>query len=448
MKAALLKSIAAITALATLPISLQLVAQDVQAPNTSPIHYSVVNLGTLGGTVSAAYGINNKGWVTGDANLQGDQNEHGFVWRKGIKIDLGTFGGPNSASSPPNDSGVVVGAAQTSEKDPLGEQFLGYFCGNNPCSGVDHISLPFHWQDGVMTALPTLGGNNGQAFGVNNRSQVVGVAENTTVDQTCIAPQVLDFEAVVWRPEAGEVQELPAFPGDTIGAAVAINDKGQVVGCSGTCGSVSPAVCVHAMLWQNSSAIDLGSLGGVMNNLAATINNRGQVAGLSDLAGDATAHAFLWTEDNGLQDLGTLPGDVLSLSSGMNNKGQIVGQSCDVNGKCSAFLWESGVMTDLNKLIPSGSSLSLIYGADINDRGEIAGQAYDPNTGETPAFLAIPCDDAHASYEGCADGTAGPAAAAQAVSERPRVILPERVREQLQKRRGFGRFAGGPVTPQ
>jgi hypothetical protein len=58
------------------------------------------------------------------------------------------------------------------------------------------------------------------------------------------------------------------------------------------------------------------------------------------------------------------------------------------------------------------------------------------------------CDETHASYEGCADSTAGPAAAAQAVSERPKVILPEGVRGQLEKRRGLGRFAGGPVTPQ
>ncbi len=47
-----------------------------------------------------------------------------------------------------------------------------------------------------------------------------------------------------------------------------------------------------------------------MNNVAFGINNLGQVAGLSGVPGDATAHAFLW-QDGMMTDLGTLPGDSL-----------------------------------------------------------------------------------------------------------------------------------------
>ena len=448
MKTALLKSIAAITALATLPISLQLAAQDARTTNTSQIHYSVINLGALGGTQGAAYGINNTGWVTGDDDLPGDQNEHGFLWRKGVKTDLGTFGGPNSSAPGfQNDNGVVVGSAQTPETDPLGENFfLAYFCGNNPCDGIDHISLPFRWQDGVMTPLPTLGGYQGQATAVNNRGQVVGVAENSTQDASCISPQKLDFEAVIWGPK-GDIQELRPFAGDAAGVAVAINDYGQLVGCSGTCGSTSfpsavfTADCAHATLWQSGkegwSVTDLGGFGGKLYNLAAAINNRGQVAGQSDLAGDTTGHAFLW-QDGMMTDLGTLPGDVYSASSGMNSKGQVVGQSCDVNFNCRAFLWENGVMTDLNTLIPPGSSLYLIYGSDINDKGEIAGQGFDPSTGDTSGFLAVPCDDEHADDEGCLAASQASVGVA-----RPRAVLPENVRTLLQHRMRLGRLGGG-----
>jgi probable HAF family extracellular repeat protein len=241
-----------------------------------------------------------------------------------------------------------------------------------------------------MTALPTLGGNNSQAFGVNNRGQVVGIAETATQNPTCIPPQVLDVKAVIWGPKVGQIQELPVFPGDSTAAAIAINDRGQVVGASGICGVPdSLALGVHVVLWQNGSVTDLGSFGGVMNNAGLAINNEGQVVGISDLPGDTTTHAFLW-QQGVMTDLGTLPGDALSIANDINAKGQVVGISCDVNFNCRAFLWENGLMTDLNALISPDSPLYLTYGGGINDRGEIAGQAFDPNTGDTPAFLAIP----------------------------------------------------------
>jgi hypothetical protein len=44
----------------------------------------------------------------------------------------------------------------------------------------------------------------------------------------------------------------------------------------------------------------------------------------------------------------------------------------------------------LNALIPAGSALFLIYRFDINDRCEIAGQAFGQSASQTPAFLATP----------------------------------------------------------
>jgi len=78
-------------------------------------------------------------------------------------------------------------------------------------------------------------GNNGFATGTNNRRQTVGWAENTVRDPTCNAAQVLQFRAAVWGPERDQIRELPPLPGDTVTAATAINDRGQVVGISGIC---------------------------------------------------------------------------------------------------------------------------------------------------------------------------------------------------------------------
>ena len=103
-------------------------------------------------------------------------------------------------------------------------------------------------------------------------------------------------------------------------------------------------------------------------------------------------------------------------------------------------------MTDLNTLIPPDSPLQLTFAANINAEGQITGVALDMKTGEMPGFVATPCDEEHASYEGCADSAASVPATAQAA--RTNVILPASIREHLQKRLGLGRFAGGPVTPQ
>jgi len=86
--------------------------------------YSVVRLGSLGGTASGASSVNNRGWVSGSSNLPGDQIEHAVLWRHGQTLDLGTLGGPNSSVSWPNhNQRTVVGIAETSDIDPLGERW-------------------------------------------------------------------------------------------------------------------------------------------------------------------------------------------------------------------------------------------------------------------------------------------------------------------------------------
>jgi probable HAF family extracellular repeat protein len=452
MKLTILKSIAAITVLAALSISLPLPAQEVPSANGGPIHYSVINLGTLGGSFSNAYGgVTNRMWVTGDSALPSDETEHAFLWRDGVMTDLGTLGGPISSvgNQTKNVVGFIVGTAQTSEPDRLGESWVSI----TGLPVAQNLFKGFLWRNGVMRALPAPGGNQGAAYGVNNKGQVVGLAENSTHDANCVPPQQLDIEAVIWEPEREEVRELPPLPGDTIGAAFAINEKGQVVGGSGpTCGFLPffTIYLAHAVLWRDGKVIDLGSLGGAQNNYAEVINNRGQVIGNSDLPGDNTGHGFIW-QDGVMTDLGTLPYPLnfSSAAGDINEKAQVTGVSCDSSySMCHGFIWENGVMTDLNNLLlPPGSPLQVAACCGINDRGEIAVDLFDPSTGNTTAYLAVPCDDAHASYEPCADSAASVPAAAQAVSKRTNIILPESIRQHLQKR-SFGHFAGGPVKPQ
>ena len=429
-------------ALSTTPVRLSAQAPDGQT------RYVVIRLGSLGGMSSAAQGLNSREWVAGDAYLTGDATEHAVLWRNGKITDLGTLGGLNSFAGPVNEEGLVAGSAQTAIVDPLGENWgLLFSCSSGgACEGYEDLVRAFRWQNGMMTPLATLGSNNasvGFYSGANSRGQIVGFAETSTQDPKCAPPQVFDWEAVVWGLE-GEIHELPPFTGDAVGVAFSINDRGQVVGGSGPiCATPSSfALSAHAMLWQNGSATELGSFGGVMNNFAWAINNLGQVVGFSDLSGDTTTHAFLWTEENGIQDLGTLAGDFESQAYGINDRRQIVGQSCDQSGNCRGFLWQNGLMTDLNTLT-APDSLYVVQASGINAAGEIAGIAFDESTGETPAFLAIPCD----AYREDCEGTAAGSHASIRDSGEHRVILPENVQKSLQQRHGFGHF-GRLMKPQ
>jgi probable HAF family extracellular repeat protein len=392
------------------------------------------------GEVSNAAGINHRGWIVGDSTLPGNTTEHATVWRGGTITDLGTLGGLNSSIgfiARPNDTGLISGNAETSQVDPLAEGWgtvFGCTAGGTPCDGYQDQTLGFVWKDGVIRPLPTLGGNNALAFGgANDQGQIVGTAENATRDSTCQAPQILDWVAVVWGPNYGQVHELPLLPGDSVGAATAINDEGQVVGGSGSCGlSAGPgpsfADIEHALLWQGGSPVNLGSLGGAMNNVAVAINDRRQVVGFSDLPGDLTAHAFLW-QNGVMSDLGTLPGDVFSIANAIDDQGQVVGQSCDSSGNCRAFLWQDGVMTDLNTIANTPEGFNLLTAEGINTQGEIVGNGYDPTTGDTLAFSATPCGEPSAGNQDCRHS--GPVAPATAA---PKVILPESVRTQPRPR--------------
>ena len=358
--------------------------------------YTITDLGAVGPTGQPFF-ITINGLVSGAATFP-DNTLHAVLWYKGQRLDIATpgLGGPNSMAIGVNQWGQTVGEAETHSLDPKGEDFCGFAALGLHSFGTS--CLPFLWQHGVMIPLPTLGGNNGVANQINNRGEVAGMAENATTDANCpaTAPQKLQFKPVVWVN--GKIQELPTYLGDPDGAAFAVNDNGQVVGSSGDCTTFSPISLVnllplHALLWQDGKVTDLGNLGGTGHGNgieAVDLNNQGQVVGNSDLKGDTTFHGFLWTRHTGMQDLGTLPGDANSTVTSINDAGEVVGVSLDASFNPRAYLRHSGVMTDLNTLIPAGSPLFLLTACFINSRGEIIGIAVETSTGDVHGYLATP----------------------------------------------------------
>lgn len=365
-------------------------------------HYQVASLGSLGGTNSRGNSINDRDWVAGFSSLAGNLSRHAALWRgNGPALDLGTLGGPNSTVpfNVKNNRGIIAGISQTATPEPLGEAWSSAFF-YGPPNNVGFINLGFVWEHGQMRPLPTLGGNNGFATGANNRGLVVGWAENTCHDATCVPPQILQFRPVFWDTERHDrIHEFPLIAGDTSGAATAINDANQAVGISGICDqAVGRYTAKHAVLWENGKVTDIGDLGAEFWNTPTAINQRGDVVGF---AGDPAfpegdiLHAFIWTKGGGIRPLGALPNrtpeHVHSEAYGINERRQVVGISCDADfTDCRAFVWDNGVMRDLNDLKQPGFSARLDQAKDIDNDGDITGRAIDPVTSERTAFRAVP----------------------------------------------------------
>jgi probable HAF family extracellular repeat protein len=236
---------------------------------------------------------------------------------------------------------------------------------------------------------------------------------------------------------------------------------------------------IDPFLWENGKMTDLGSLGGT-NGFPVALNNRGQVIGVSNLAGDQTADPFLWdrgklidlytsttggnvitanaTNDAGqivgaadfsstggssfsavlwrkgvATNLGTLSGDCASQAYAINSRGQVVGDSfsCDT-GQVRTFLWENGEMIDINRMIPPGFTLALTNPLTINERGEIGGFGAPAGCADAElcghAFLLIP------------DGKDEPANSESATATRETDVVPA-TQEPAQ-------VAHGKLTPE
>jgi probable HAF family extracellular repeat protein len=372
-----------------------------QAQAKAGPQYQVSNLPTLGGTSSGGNSINNQTWVAGYSRLP-DRNRHATLWRSGSLSDLGTLGGPNSSVTwnVKNTQGVIVGISQTADPEPLGENWSSAAFYSTP-NNVGYINLGFVWEQNQMRGLPTfLGGNNGFATGANNLRQAVGWAENGVHDPTCCCTQVLQFRPAMWTlGPPDQIHDLPLIPGDTSGAATAINDNGQIVGISGICDqAVGRHTAKHAVLWENGGVTDLGTFPAPWWNTPTAINQHGDIVGFAGdpafVEGDVL-HAFMWTREDGLRPLkplkGRTPQHVDSEAYGINERRQVVGVSCDADQTdCRAVVWDHGAYpTDLNDL-KGGYSAFLASAKDINDKGEITGRAVDPTTGALIAYLAVP----------------------------------------------------------
>jgi probable HAF family extracellular repeat protein len=421
MQSRILTCITVMTLFAALAIPVQLPAQN--------IRYKLIDLGTPGGPNSfptpAGPGVlmlNNAGTVAGwgdtttpDPTCFGNDGlcllTHAFRWENGTLTDLGALPGANSSAAVAiNARGWILGASENGLTDPIGGfpenrgvlwkanqitdlgtlystsvfpqtfnnvgQVVGFTINAIPdpfsLVGAPTQTRAFLWQKGVMQDIGTLGGPDAQPFSINERGQVAGASyANATPNATTGVPTLEPF---LW--DHGQMISLGTLGGTMGGTgpqgSIMINNRGQIIGTSNLAGDQF----FHAFLWENGVMSDLRTLGGPTST-ALWINEAGEVVGEADISDVSDGngfphHAFLWRDGN-MRDLGTL--GFTSHAESINNKRQVVGRSrieCETCVLQHAFLWENGgPMIDLNTTIPANSGLQLIDAVNINDRGEI-----------------------------------------------------------------------------
>ena len=311
-----------------------------------------LDLGTLGGDHSAAFGVNAAGQVVGQADASAGSPDQAFLWTKSSGMtNLGTLGGTGSVSNAINASGEVAGTSS------LSTGFThGFFWTRN--GGLLDI--------GILPSGQQSGGN-----AINSAGEIAGWANVNSTDH-----------AITWTQGGGLIDlAIVANCGST---ALGINDSAEVIGWYNN--STNCSFTSHGFSWTHSGGLkDLGVLLGAKYSFAYGINSAGQIVGTGDSSTGAVV-ALLWTADGTLHDLNTLiaPGIARRLvaANAINEAGQIVVDATSKTGTGNYGL----LLTPIMKTALASSQNPSILGQAVTLTASVGSIAGPPPDGEQVTF--------------------------------------------------------------
>ncbi len=329
--------------------------------------YASTDLGTLGGTNSMAFGMNNYEQIVGTAQTT-MSNYHAFLFEGGRMMDLGTLGGSNSCAYAINDNGWIVGQAGV------------------PGTNLHAFLMTNMLMNPRMMDLGTLGGSNSAAWMIDTRGEMAGWTAMADGSHHAFFMSNFVF---------GGMMDL-GTAGGTKSEAYCLNSNRMVVGYAMMSnGTEQPIMSTNALMGSTSMmTMGMGGMGASGGQLWF-VNDLGNPAGQAQMPG-GNYHAFMTTSGGMMGgmtvDLGTL-GGTNSIAYCLNNAGTAVGMSEMADGMPHAFMATVGMggtvqTLDLNTLVPTNSGWMLMEARGINAAGQIIG--WGMYGGMTNAFLLTP----------------------------------------------------------
>ena len=325
-------------------------------PLPAAIAVEITDLGTLGGDQSGAVAINDSNQVIGWSWTTGNNDSHTFLYQNGQMSDLYPFLYAERISN----AGQVAGVAASHD-----------------------IFYPAMYDTltGEFSTLGSLGGASdgfaGLALSIDTPGHVVGYA---------FLPNSNRYHAFLY--DNGTMRDLGCVPGTRAGCltvASDINDQGQIVGAGQPVGSS----LLYAFLYEKGVMTDITPRGSSWA-AATAVNNNGHVVGTYLTKNRLFTHSFIYANGQ-LTEIGLGTQDTEAYD--INDVGQVVGMTIVSPTACRtcyeyaphAFLYQNGVLIDLNNLLPEGSPWELTWAYAINNNGNIVGEG--TINGQTHAFL-------------------------------------------------------------
>src|SRR5260221_5104116 len=283
--------------------------------------WTLIDLGTLGGSISYGAAVSNSGYVAGCAEVSAGVF-HAFVYSNGSMRDLDPGGAAGSCANAVNDDGVAAGRSSSGEAviwTPSGVVDLGV---KGSVQGINNAGVAvgsyavgtsthaFIFASGTLTDV-SMGNSFSTAYAINQRNQAVVAAGGRS-----------------FIYDASGIRDIGSLMDGGGATARGINDQGEVVGMAGAAPG-SPVAFVYDGVMR---ALPGPSFAG-----ALAINSRGQV-----IASGEGIHGYFidggtFTRFDNFKVVSDRHWHGLE-PTGINDRGWIVGQGFNENNEPRAFL--------------------------------------------------------------------------------------------------------------